>query len=138
MNRIITAPVLLCVLSYLLPASATGATIETVLLGNEGNANNPRDGDQFTAEAPHWGGVGYADRIGVAEVTVGQYCELLDAAAVTDTYALYNPAIATEWKLVEAAGIEPASAWCPASASTCVASARFRWGQSRKRGAAPT
>jgi len=36
-------------------------------------------------------------------------------------------------KLVEAAGIEPASAWLPASASTCVVLARSRWGQSRGR-----
>jgi len=41
-------------------------------------------------------------------------------------------------KLVEAAGIEPASAWLPASASTCVAPARFRWGQSQEPGEAPT
>jgi len=34
-------------------------------------------------------------------------------------------------KLVEAAGIEPASAWCPTSASTCVVSARCRPGSSR-------
>ena len=35
-------------------------------------------------------------------------------------------------KMVEAAGIEPASAWRPDAASTCVASAQSRWGQSRK------
>jgi len=35
--------------------------------------------------------------------------------------------------LVEAAGIEPASAWCPVSASTCVSSVQSRWSQSQKR-----
>ena len=39
----------------------------------------------------------------------------------------------SEQLVVEAAGIEPASAWLPASASTCVATARFRRGQSRRR-----
>ena len=34
-------------------------------------------------------------------------------------------------EMVEAAGIEPASEWRPASASTCVVLARIRVGQSR-------
>ena len=38
--------------------------------------------------------------------------------------------------MVEAAGIEPASAWCPISASTCVVPARIRVGQSRDPGEA--
>ena len=35
--------------------------------------------------------------------------------------------------MVEAAGIEPASAWCPAGASTCVGVVRSRRGSSRHR-----
>jgi len=40
--------------------------------------------------------------------------------------------------MVEAAGIEPASAWCPDAASTCVAPAQFRWGLSQEPGEALT
>ncbi len=39
--------------------------------------------------------------------------------------------------MVEAAGIEPASAWRPMGASTCVVLARFRVGQSRGPGEPP-
>ncbi len=39
----------------------------------------------------------------------------------------------TAAKMVEAAGIEPASEWLPARASTCVAPARSRWGLSPER-----
>jgi formylglycine-generating enzyme len=43
-----------------------------------------------------YGGVGYAFRIGREPVTIGQYCEFLNAVAATDTYQLYNGRMATD------------------------------------------
>jgi sulfatase modifying factor 1 len=61
-------------------------TIDTVPVGNVGNSNDSATG---------YGGVGYTYRIGKFEVTVGQYTAFLNAVAQTDTYALYNPSMAT-------------------------------------------
>jgi formylglycine-generating enzyme required for sulfatase activity len=70
--------------------SCTGATwaitIDTVPVGNQGNSNDTATG---------YGGVGYSYRIGKFEVTVGEYTAFLNAVAKTDTYALYNPSMAT-------------------------------------------
>ena len=70
------------------------------------------------------------------EARFGERAEPLARASAEQSTLLIEWSLAR--KLVEAAGIEPASAWRPASASTCVASARFRWGLSQKRGEAPT
>ncbi|MCP3994743.1 MAG: formylglycine-generating enzyme family protein, partial [bacterium] len=59
-----------------------GVTIDTVPVGNLGNADDTH-GDGY-------GGVDYAYNIGTYEVTAGQYTEFLNAAAATDTYGLYN------------------------------------------------
>ena len=56
--------------------------IETVTVGNPGNANDTH-GDGY-------GGVDYEYNIGAVEVTAGQYTEFLNAVAATDTYGLYN------------------------------------------------
>lgn len=56
--------------------------IETVLVGNPGNANDASTG---------YGGVDYVYNIGKYEVTAGQYTEFLNAVAATDTYSLYDP-----------------------------------------------
>ena len=37
-----------------------------------------------------YGSVGYAYQMGKYDVTVGQYCQFLNAVAKTDTYGLYN------------------------------------------------
>jgi formylglycine-generating enzyme len=73
-------------LSGCLPASAV--TIDTVAVGNTGNANDPATGKRF-------GGVSYVYSIGKYEVTVGQYTGFLNAVAATDTYGLYSTAMAT-------------------------------------------
>lgn len=49
-----------------------------------GNAGNPAD------PATGHGSVGYAYQMGTYDVTVGQYCEFLNAVAKDDTYGLYN------------------------------------------------
>jgi len=64
--------------------ASAAVTIETVPVGNAGNA----------ADSTGYGGVGYAYNIGKYDVTVGQYTAFLNAVAATDTYGLYgNPGI---------------------------------------------
>ena len=61
--------------------ASAAITIETVPVGNAGNAADPLTG---------FGSVAYAFNIGKYEVTAGQYAAFLTAVAATDTYALYN------------------------------------------------
>jgi sulfatase modifying factor 1 len=69
-------------------ARAVGAiTVATEPVGDVGNTV-----DQETGH----GGVGYAYNIGAYEVTIGQYTAFLNAVAATDTYDLYNVAMATD------------------------------------------
>src|SRR5580765_8170612 len=73
-----------------LPAFAI--TIDTVPVGNRGNANDPATGNLY-------GGVAYDYRIGTTEVTVGQYTAFLNAVAATDTYALYDTQMYSDFKI---------------------------------------
>jgi len=66
------------------PAPAPAFAIETVTVGNPGNAGDPQ---QFQGI---FGAVGYVYAIGKYEVTTGQYAAFLNAVAATDTYGLYN------------------------------------------------
>jgi len=56
--------------------------IETVTVGNPGNADDTHD--------EGYGGVDYVYNIGKFEVSAGQYTEFLNAVADDDTYGLYN------------------------------------------------
>jgi len=56
-------------------------TIETVPVGNAGNATDPTTG---------YGVVSYDYGIGKYEVTLNQYTAFLNAVGATDTYGLYN------------------------------------------------
>lgn len=67
----------------LLASMSFAINIETVTVGNAGNAADSRYGG--------YGSVGYTYNIGKYEVTAGQYCGFLNAVAKTDTYGLYNP-----------------------------------------------
>jgi sulfatase modifying factor 1 len=70
---------------------ALGVTIDTVTVGNPGNA-----GELSGAGAGGYGpdricgAVDYVFNIGKYEITAGQYTEFLNAVADTDTYGLYN------------------------------------------------
>ncbi len=63
---------------------APAVTIETVPVGNPGNAPDVNSG---------YGSVPYTFRMGKFEVTAGQYTEFLNAVAATDTHDLYNTAM---------------------------------------------
>jgi len=67
----------------------TGQTsLQFVTVGNPGNAPDPLTG---------YGSVGYTYQMGKYDVTVGQYCQFLNAVATTsDPYGLYNSYMASE------------------------------------------
>ncbi len=65
-------------------AAQAEVVVETVTVGNPGNAADTR------YESPGYGGVDYVYNIGKFEVTAGQYTEFLNAVADTDSYGLYN------------------------------------------------
>jgi formylglycine-generating enzyme len=65
-------------------ASVQAMNMEMVTIGDAGNAADTR------YETPGYGSVGYSYSIGTYEVTAGQYCEFLNAAARSDAYGLYS------------------------------------------------
>ena len=91
MNRFITVPLLFCVLAFI-TSPVLAITIDTVFVGDAGNAGEFQPGI-FPATL---GGVPYNYRIATTEVTVGQYAAFLNAVAATDTYGLYDAAMATD------------------------------------------
>ncbi len=68
-------------------------TIDTVMVGDAGNAN----------DSTGYGAVSYEYAIGKYEVTLTQYTAFLNAVAATDTYSLYNTSTATNLNI---AGIQ--------------------------------
>jgi formylglycine-generating enzyme required for sulfatase activity len=62
-----------------MPASQT--SLQFVTVGDPGNAPDPATGDVY-------GSVAQAFQMGKYDVTVGQYCQFLNAVAATDTYSL--------------------------------------------------
>jgi formylglycine-generating enzyme required for sulfatase activity len=64
------------------------ASLEFVPVGDPGNAADPATGSLY-------GSVSYNYQMGKYDVTVGQYCQFLNAVAKTDTYGLYNSYMAT-------------------------------------------
>ena len=67
---------------------AQAVTIDTVLVGNPGNA--AKELPQYNYWGTHFGAVDYVYNIGTYEVTNTQYTEFLNAVAKTDPYGLYN------------------------------------------------
>ena len=66
------------------------ASLQFVTVGNPGNA----------ADTTGYGSVGYTYQMGQYDVTVGQYCQFLNAVAKTDTYGLYNSGMATDYPTI--------------------------------------
>lgn len=75
------ATILMVVGLTAMPAAAVN--IETVFVGNAGNAPDTR------YSSLGYGSVAYNYRMGKYEVTTAQYCEFLNAVAKTDRYGLY-------------------------------------------------
>jgi formylglycine-generating enzyme required for sulfatase activity len=92
MNRNVASLLLFCATFLVAPSAASAVTIDTVPVGNRGNANDPATGNLY-------GGVAYDYRIGTTEVTVGQYTAFLNAVAATDTYALYDTQMYSDFKI---------------------------------------
>jgi formylglycine-generating enzyme len=72
---------------FLSNRSVHGVAIETVPVGNAGNASDTR------YDASGFGAVSYNYQIGKYEVTAGQYTEFLNAVAKDDPNGLYNTAM---------------------------------------------
>lgn len=79
------------VLIGVVAGTAVAVNIETVPVGNPGNAGE-LSGSGAGGYGPDriCGSVSYTYNIGKYEVTAGQYTEFLNKVAATDTYGLYN------------------------------------------------
>ena len=78
-------------------ATATSPTfIDMVSVENVGNEADLSDGDSLTPGTQRFGAVPYAYKIGKNEVSLTQYAAFLNAVAAEDTFALYNPNMATD------------------------------------------
>jgi len=75
-------------------------SLRTVPVGNAGNA----------ADTTGCGAVGYNYSIGKYDVTVGQYCEFLNAVAKTDSYYLYTSGMAMGY-VSPTVGIARSGSW---------------------------
>ena len=68
------------------------ASLEFVTVGDPGNA---ADTLKMYDGTTGYGSVPYVYQMGKYDVTVGQYCQFLNAVAKTDTYGLYSNSMAT-------------------------------------------
>jgi sulfatase modifying factor 1 len=90
---VLVAALALLVLSI---AAQAAVTIDTVPVGNPGNAGEPSGAGAGGYGADIiCGSVGYAYNVGKYEVTAGQYTAFLNAVATTDTYGLYTTSMDT-------------------------------------------
>ena len=91
MRRVIRAVCVAAIVAAAWSAAMADMNIETVPVGNPGNAGE-LSGSGAGGYGPDriCGAVDYEYNIGKYEVTAGQYTEFLNAVAVTDTYGLYN------------------------------------------------
>lgn len=79
--------------SILFTAVGLAATIDTVPIGNPGNAATA-----FFPRPNGVGSVGYSFRMGKTEITNAQYVEFLNAVAADDSYGLYETSMGdTTW-----------------------------------------
>ena len=81
-------------------SASANIALDFVTVDDPGNPNDTVT--SLGGSGLHFGGVNYTYAIGTYEVTLKQYTAFLNAVAVTDTYALYNPYMATD---VTVAGI---------------------------------
>lgn len=90
--RTCRAWVIACLSVVVLAGTAIALNMETVSVGNPGNAGEWSGGSYGGFGPDHvCGAVGYMYNIGKYEVTAGQYCEFLNAVGGVDAHNLYNP-----------------------------------------------
>jgi sulfatase modifying factor 1 len=94
--RLLSSLFAVCAAVLAVHEHAWAITVDTVPIGNSGNAPDPADGNNASAGVQNYGAVAYDYRIGKYDVTVGQYATFLNAVAGMDTYGLYNPKMATD------------------------------------------
>jgi len=82
MNRVAKCAAIAVVALARVSSAQAEVVIETVTVGDRGNADDTHDDG--------YGGVNYFYKIGKFEITAGQYTEFLNAVADDDTYELYN------------------------------------------------
>jgi formylglycine-generating enzyme required for sulfatase activity len=75
-----------CLMALQTAARATLIQIQTVPVGDPGNA----------ADTTGYGAVGYVYKMDKYDVTTAQYTQFLNAVAATDTYSLYSPFMAND------------------------------------------
>ena len=63
-------------------------------------SHNPPDTAVMNDGTTGYGSVSYVYQIGEYDVTVGQYCQFLNAVAKTDSYGLYNSNMATDYATI--------------------------------------
>lgn len=90
MNRVIASLLLFCATFLVALRPVSAITVDTVFVGNAGNANDPRDGDMVSAGVQNCGAVPYEYRIGTYEVTNDQYVAFLNEKAKSDPLSLYS------------------------------------------------
>ena len=90
MERLFAVTAALALLGFSIAASAA-ITIDTITVGNPGNAGE-LSGSGAGGDGPDriCGSVSYTYNIGKYEVTAGQYTAFLTGVAKTDTYGLYS------------------------------------------------
>ena len=90
-TRVVTRAAVVAAMLLLAAGAAQAVVIDTVTVGNPGNAGE-WSGGSYGGYGPDriCGAVDYVYNMGKFEVTAGQYTEFLNAVAKTDTYALYN------------------------------------------------
>ena len=76
------------------PVTPALLAMSMVTVGNPGNAADTNTGSLY-------GAVSYSYQIGAYDVTGAQYTAFLNAVGSTDTYALYNPSMATDTKVAQ-------------------------------------
>src|SRR5688572_31510706 len=82
MNRIFEPIFFFCAISLFVPVCAAAIPVDTVPVGNPGNATDQDYG------AGQFGAVAYSYRIGTYEVTNAQYAEVLNAKDATGANSL--------------------------------------------------
>jgi len=95
MERLFAVTAALALLGFSIAASAA-ITIDTITVGNPGNAGE-LSGSGAGGDGPDriCGSVSYTYNIGKYEVTAGQYTAFLTGVAKTDTYGLYSTSMDT-------------------------------------------